>query len=213
MFINHVDAGNQLAAANKNFERTSPIVLAVSDGGVPVGVQVAKQTQAQFSLIMVQKLPFPGCPKSEFGAIAEDGSMYLLPAAASTLTLDIIKSIVEEQKKEIKRRINVLRGSRPLPKLSGEDVILVSDGIASGSIIYAAVNLCRKQAPKNIIVSTPVCSPEVARSLEQLSDVQETIILKRPKFFRRISQVYENWHEFTEYEILEIMQQRYREAV
>lgn len=207
MFFDRNDAGKQLAEIINKCQINSPIVLAVSDGGIPVGIEVAKRINAQFSLLMVQKLPFPDSRKSEFGAIAEDDSMFLLPAAAATLDLDTIKSIVEGQKREIERRIKILRGNRPLPELSEEVVILISDGIVSGSIIYAAINLCRKRTPNKIIVSSPVCSPEVARSFEQISDVDQTIILNAPKYFRRVSQVYENWREFTEYEALAIMQQ------
>lgn len=211
MFLNRVDAGKKLATALTKYQNTSPIVLAISDGGVAVGIEVAKRLQAQFSLIMVQRLPFPGNQKAGFGALAEDGSMFLLPAAASTLTLEIIKSIVEEQKSEINRRIKILRRGLPIPNINQKVVILISDGIALGSVTYAAIYLCRKNQPSKIVVAAPVSSPEVARSLDVISDVHESIILKQPKFFRQISQVYQNWHEFTEHETLAILQQWHKE--
>lgn len=98
-----------------------------------------------------------------------------------------------------------------MPIINQKVVILVCDGITLGSVTYAAIYLCRKCQPNKIVVAAPVSSPEVARSLDLISDVHETIILKQPKFFRRISQVYENWSEFTEHEVLAIMQQWHRE--
>jgi putative phosphoribosyl transferase len=210
MFLNRIDAGKQLAAALKKYQNTSPLVLAITDGGVAVGVEVAKRLKAQFSLVMVQRLPFPGTQESEFGALAEDDSMFLLPAAAATLPVKVFKSIVEAKKKEINRRIKILRRGLPIPNLNKKVVILVNDGIALGSVTYAAIYLTRKRQPRKIVFAAPVSSPEVARSLDMISDVHESIILKQPKFFRRISQVYQNWHEFTEHEVITIMQQWYK---
>jgi predicted phosphoribosyltransferase len=207
MFLNRIHAGKQLAAALKKYQTTSPIVFAISDGGVAVGYEVAKRLEAQLSQVMVQRLPFPGTQKSEFGALAEDESMFLLPAAASTLPLKVFKSIVEVQKLEINRRIKILRRGLPLPIINNKVVILVNDGITLGSVTYAAIYLTRKRQPNKIVIAAPVSSPEVARSLDMISDVHESIILKQPQFFRKISQVYENWHEFTEHEVIAIMQQ------
>lgn len=211
MFLNRVDAGKQLAAALIKYQDSSPIILAVSDGGVPVGVEIAKRLQAQFSLIIVQKLPYPGDNNYEIGALAEDNSMFLLPAAASTLTLEMIKSIVAEQRKEITRRKKILRNGQPLPNINQKVVILVCDGIALGSVIYAAIYLCRKNNPGKLVVASPVSSPEVARSLTELSDVHETIILKEPKFFQQVSEVYEDWQEIPEYEVLDILMHWHRD--
>ncbi len=205
MFLNREDAGKQLAAALIKYQNLSPIVLSVSDGGVLVGVEVAKRLQTQFSLIIVQKLYFPGNKKYEFGALAEDNSMFLLPAAASTLTLEMIKSIVAEQRKEVNRRTEILRNGQPLPIINQKAVILVSDGIDLGLVIYAGIYLCRKNKPSKIVVASPVSSPEVARSLTALSDVHESIILKQPKFFQRVSEVYENWQKIPEHEVLDIL--------
>lgn len=205
MFLNREDAGKQLAAALTKYQSLSPIVLSVSDGGVPVGVEIAKRLHSTLSMIIVQKLYVPGDNNYEFGALAEDNSMFLLPAAASTLTLEMIKSIVAEQRKEITRRKKILRNGQPLPDINQKVVILVSDGIASGSIIYAAVYLCRKNKPGKLVVASPVSSPEVARSLTELSDVHETIILKEPRFFQQVAEVYENWQEIPEYEVLDIL--------
>jgi len=210
MFLNRVDAGKQLAALLIRYRHLSPIVLSVSDGGVPVGVEIAKRLNSQFSLIITQKLSYPGNKNYYFGALAEDNSMFLLPGAASTLTLDVIKSIVAEQKIEINRRTEILRNGQPLPVINQKVVILVSDGIALGSVIYAAINLCRERKPRKIVVASPVSSPEVARSLKVLSDVHEAFIIKQPKFFQRVSEVYENWQQIPEHEVLSILQHWHR---
>lgn len=205
MFFDRVDAGKQLAAALNKYQSFSPIVFAISDGGVPVGIEIAKRLHLDFSVIIVQKLTFPGETDYIIGALAEDNSMFLLPTAASMLSLEKVKSIVSEQRKEISRRRKILRNDEPLPDITQKVVILVSDGIALGSVVYAAIYLCQKNNPSKIIVAAPVSSPEVARSLEELSDVHETIILKQPDFFQHVSEVYENWQEIPEHEVLDIL--------
>lgn len=211
MFIDRIDAGRQLAEKLQPYQGRNPLVLAIPLGGVPVGFEVAKLIQGEFFVIMVRRLPFPNDVSSSFGAIAEDGSMFILPGAASDLNPEQIKNIVENQRRELRSWVKIFRGGQPLPDMRGKNVILVNDGIAMGPKIYVAINLCQKQRPERIIIGAPVCSPEVGRSLEQMNNVSNTVLLEQPKYFRSVSQVYEKWHNVTEYEVISFIK-RWKKA-
>jgi len=205
MFADRTDAGKQLAKELEKFKNQDALVLAIPRGGVPVGFEIAKHLDAELSMIIARKLPFPYNPESGFGAVAEDGSTIILRAAAANLSQEIIASIIEDQKQEIKRRIKILRGGQPLPKIEDRTVILVDDGIAMGSTMRASIKTCKNKHPSRLIVASPVGSPEVARAIKLKEVVDETVILEKPKFFRAVAQVYEKWHDVADYEVLAIM--------
>lgn len=211
MFIDRKHAGKELSKKLSHLRDENPLVLAIPRGGVPVGYEIATALQADFSLIIASKLPFPYNPESGFGAIAEDGSCVILNQAKSIFSPVTIDMIKEEQKIEIKRRIQVLRGGNPLPEITGRTVILVDDGIAMGSTMRAAIKLINKRNPKSLIVAAPVSSPEVARALEDKNAVDETVILEQPQYFRAVAQVYENWRDIPDHEVISIMKEWQRE--
>ena len=211
MFKDRYDAGRQLAKELLAFREENPLVLAIPRGGVAVAFEIAKLLNAQFSLIITRKLPFPYNPESGFGAIAEDGSIVILRGASSNLSPKMIETVINNQKEEIQRRIKILRGGRPIPELNGRTIILVDDGIAMGSTMRAAIMMCKKQEPDKIVVASPVGSPELTRALQQKEAVDQTVILKKPRFFRAVSQVYEKWYDVPDYEVLSIMNEWHNE--
>jgi putative phosphoribosyl transferase len=163
----------------------------------------AMALDADFSLVIVRKLPFPDNPEAGFGAIAEDGSAVIAEQAAYSLPRDTVERIVQFQQEEIERRVQVLRGGKPLPDLKGRTVILVDDGIAMGSTMRAAIKLCEKQGAGHIVVAVPVTGERVAREIGALAD--ETVVLEKPPFFRAVAQVYRNWYDVSDREVLEIV--------
>ena len=205
MFIDRSDAGKQLAARFMDYQGVNALVLAIPRGGVPVAVEVAKRLKAEFSLVITRKLPYPNNPEAGFGAIAEDSSIFILQSAVKALPLQLIETIIASQSKEIKRRINVLRQGTPLPKIEDRVVILIDDGIAMGSTMRASIKLVQRRNPEKLIVSAPVSSPELARALEQREAVDKVIVLEQPRFFRAVAQVYQNWYDVPDHEVLEIM--------
>lgn len=205
MFADRTDAGKQLAKELEKYKNQNTLVLAIPRGGVPVALEVAKYLDAELSMVIARKLPFPYNPESGFGAVAEDGSTVILRAAAANLSQETIESIIEDQKQEIKRRIKILRGGQPLPNMQDRAVILVDDGIAMGSTMRASIKTCNNHHPSRLIVASPVGSPEVARALKLKDAVDETVILEKPKFFRAVAQVYEHWHDVADHEVLAIM--------
>jgi putative phosphoribosyl transferase len=110
---------------------------------------------------------------------------------------------VKQQKSEIRRRIRVLRGGRPLPEMKNRIVILVDDGIAMGSTMRASIQLCKKQGASRIVVATPVASWWVAQEIEAMVD--QVVVLTTPASFRAVAQVYQDWYDVSDAEVLEIM--------
>jgi len=210
MFEDRKNAGEKLANALKKYlprrqagKNKKVLVLAIPKGGVEVAYSVAKYLKADFSLLISRKLPFPDNPESGFGAIAEDGSVFINEEAARWISQKEIERIKKEQIEEISRRIEILRKGKPLPKISGRTVILIDDGLAMGSTMRAAITLCKKQEAKKIIVAAPVSSKDVAEEIGKLVD--EIIVLEKPEFFHAVAQVYKNWYDVSDEEVIGIM--------
>ena len=208
MFEDRADAGQQLAQALERYRGAGVLVIAIPRGGVEIGYKVAKHLEADFSLLITRKLPYPHNPEAGFGAIAEDGSTYIFERASGFLKEETIQQIMDAQREEIQRRIEVLREGQPLPDISGRTVILVDDGIAMGSTMRASIQMCKHQDAGKIVVGVPVAGPSVAREIEKLVD--ELVVLEKPPNFRAVAQVYRNWYDVTDEETREIME-RYRE--
>jgi len=202
-FKDRKDAGRHLAQALLPYRHENPLVLAIPRGGTEVGFEVAKTLDADFDLLIARKLPFPDNPESGFGAIAEDGSVYIIPYYADLLDSDLVARIVAYQKSEIERRIRTLRGGRPITPVTGRTVILVDDGIAMGSTMHAAIAFCQHQGAAKIVVAAPVGSPRVKEELEEIVD--DVVILSTPPWFRAVAEAYENWYDVSDEEVLEIM--------
>ena len=205
MFKDRKDAGQKLAEALSAYMNKEPLVLAIPRGGVPLGYQVAKYLESDFSIIVVRKLPFPNNPEAGFGAIAEDGSTYFVARALKLLSSDTIEQVVKEQKLEIKRRIDVLRKGKSLPEIKNRNVILVDDGLAMGSTMRAAVALCKNSNAAKIIVAAPVAGPSTAAALAKVVD--QMVVLEKPLFFRAVAEAYENWYDVPDEEVIQIMQE------
>lgn len=179
--------------------------MAIPRGGVEVGAQIAKFLDLEFSVVIVRKLPLPGNPEAGFGAVAEDGSEFIPPQAAGWVEDFVKEKIKKEQEKEIQRRIKVLRGGKPLPSIKNRDVILVDDGIAMGSTIRASIQLCKNKKVRKLIVASPVAGPAVAEQIKK--EVDETVILEKPTFFRAVAQSYRNWYDVSDQEAIRIIDQ------
>jgi len=204
MFEDRKHAGMRLAQALESYRDSDALVLAIPRGGVEVGYEIASALHVEFSLLICRKLPYPQDPESGFGAIAEDGSLYVNEMAAAYVTLPQRQRIIEQQSEEIKRRIDTLRGGAPLPSINGRTVILTDDGIAMGSTMHAAVDLCRKQKAARIVVAVPVAGEKSVAEFSEMTD--ELVVLETPYPFYAVAQVYRRWYDVSDEEVLAIMQ-------
>ncbi len=205
MFQDRKDAGERLARALEAYRGTPGLlVLAIPRGGTEIGYEIARYLEADFDLLICRKLPYPFNPESGFGAIAEDGTIYINPRASIPMSEAEVLEIIRQQQEEIRRRIQVLRGGRPLPSLQGRTVILTDDGIAMGSTMHAAVEMCRKAGAARIVVAVPVAGPYAVAEFSRLAD--DLVVLESPPNFHAVAQVYRNWYDVSDEEVLAIME-------
>jgi putative phosphoribosyl transferase len=205
MFDDRTDAGQKLARALSRYKDKDAVVLAIPRGGVEVGYQVATYLNAEFAILVARKLPFPDEPEAGFGAVAEDGSTFMVEGAEAWLPKPTIERIIREQRREIERRTDVLRQGEPLPEIGGRTVILIDDGIAMGSTMRASIAMCKSRGVARIVVAVPVTGEDRAREVGALVD--EIVVLERPEGFRAVAQVYRNWYDVSDEEVLDIMKE------
>jgi predicted phosphoribosyltransferase len=209
MFLDRTDAGKKLAVALEPYRGRNALVLGIPRGGVEVAYHVASHLGAELSLVVTRKLGWPGNPEAGFGAVAEDGSSFVYEEARRVLSAAAIQRVIDEQRAEIERRVRVLRGGAPLPSLEGRTVILVDDGIAMGSTMRAAVRMARKLKAAEVVVAAPVAGPDTAAEMAALAD--DAVILERPRGFRAVAQVYANWYDVPDDEVLAWLERWRRE--
>ena len=203
MFEDRKDAGKRLAKALTKYRNKDVLILAIPRGGVEVAYKVAEYLNAELNLLVSRKLPFPSNKEAGFGAIAEDGSTFIFKDAYGWLSEEKIEEIKMEQIDEVRRRIEVLRQGKKLPEIKGRIVILIDDGLAMGSTMRAAIMLCKNKGAKKVVVAAPVSGEDIAREIEEIVD--EIVILEKPVFFQAVAQVYKNWHDVTDSEVIEIL--------
>lgn len=200
IFTDRQDAGIQLGKKlEKKFKAAEVVVLGIPRGGVEVAYHVAKMLNSRLSVIVSKKLPYPGQEELAFGAISEDGSVFLT-SLAKNLNPETIEKIKTEQLQEIQRRVNQYRQGAPLPDMRGKTVILVDDGIATGSTIVPAIKLCKNQNAKTVIVAAPVSGKRYVPEIRDLAD--EVIVDLQPDDFFAVGQVYEDFHGLEDDEVL-----------
>lgn len=209
MFQDRKDAALQLAKALEKYKGTHALVLGIPRGGVETAYYIARYLDAELSILVSRKLGHPANPELAIGAIAEDGSIYLRPQVKRELTEEIIQSITEEQKKEIRRRIKILRKGKPLPPIKNRIVILTDDGIATGATIFAAIEMCKNQGARKIIVAAPVSAIDTKETLEQMAD--EVVILDLPEFYYAVSQVYLSFYQLSDEDSIDFLERWQKE--
>jgi len=203
MFQDRKDAGCRLALLLESYRGKGVLVLAIPRGGVEIGIQVALHLDADLSLLVARKLPYPGEPETGFGALAEDGTTYIIPEMARMLPAQAIDEIIAAQKQEILRRIRILRRDRPVAEMAGRTVILVDDGLAMGSTMQAALRMCRNKQAGRIVAAVPVADRATAESIAAAAD--EVLVLEMPRWFRAVAQVYRHWHDVPDSEVTALL--------
>ncbi|MEX0742567.1 MAG: phosphoribosyltransferase family protein, partial [Phycisphaeraceae bacterium] len=194
MFRDREEAGQRLAQALSRFAgRPDVLVLALPRGGVPVGVEVARALEAPFDLMLVRKLGVPGHEELAMGAIASGGGRVLNQRVIelARLTEQDIEQATTREQAELRRREKAYREGRPHPRVEGRCVILVDDGLATGSTMLAAVRAVRQGNPASVVVAVPVAPPESCEGLRAEAD--DVICVETPARFMGVGQLYENF--------------------
>lgn len=204
-FSDRADAGRRLASALNALADKDAIVLAIPRGGVVVGYEVAKALDLPLDVIIPRKIGAPGNPELAIGAMTEDGTVLLDHRLVEYLRVseDYIKEESEAQKLEIQRRLKLYRGDIPYPSLENKDVIIVDDGIATGSTMKAALASVRKKGAKTVIIAIPVGPPSTIRELEKEAD--HVICLHSPESFYAIGRFYEDFTQTEDKEVTRLL--------
>ena len=206
-FRDRVDAGVQLAEKLAAYaERRDVLVLALPRGGVPVAYEVARRLRAPLDLLVVRKLGLPSHPELAIGAIARGGVKILEPRVSERFGLSPadIAAVVRRETAELHRREALYRGDRPFPDLRGRTVLLVDDGIATGSTMRAAVAVVAGNSPASIVVAAPTMAAETARDLAR--SVDDVVSVVTPKQFGSVGEWYEEFSQTTDGDVKRLLE-------
>lgn len=206
IFHDRADAGRQLAGILPvSLKQRDPIILALPRGGVPVAAEIARAWGVPFDVLVVRKIGVPGSEEFAMGAIASGGVKVLDQELIAKLGLsgDQVEAVVGREIKELQRRENLYRGDRPTRDLTGRTVILVDDGIATGSTMMAAIGLLRRQGAGRIVVAAPVAAPDTAARLREAAD--EVFIVIEPEYFRAVGRWYEDFSETSDEQVRSLL--------
>jgi len=205
-FQNRSEAGARLAEKLAKYAgRPDTLVLALPRGGVPVGAVVAQALHAPLDVLVVRKLGLPGNEELAMGAVSTGGVRVLNAPVVESLgvTDEVIEQVAARESREVERRELAYRQGRPAPAVRGRTVILVDDGIATGSTMRAAIAVLRGQRAGRIVVATPVIARESYLELRSLAD--EFIAESIPRDFGAVGQFYVDFAQTTDKEVRELL--------
>lgn len=202
LFQDRADAGRQLAARLTHYaDRPDVIVLALPRGGVPVGYEIARALHAALDLFLVRKLGVPGHEELAMGAIASGGVRVLNDEVVGALDIppEVIDIVAGDERVELERREQAYRGDRPPPDVRGKVVILVDDGLATGSTMRAAVAALRRMGPEEVVVAVPVGAPATCDEFRTIAD--DVVCARTPEPFHAVGLWYEDFAQTTDDEV------------
>ena len=206
------EAGRRLASLLPTYaDQPDVIALALPRGGVPVAFEVALSLRAPLDLFIVRKLGLPDHEELAMGAIAIGGVRILDEKVIRSfgVTDAEVAEITATARHELERRARRYRGDRPLPDVRGKTVILVDDGLATGSTMFAAVTALRKQGAKRIVVAVPIAPPETCDAFRPLVD--EIVCAMTPERFHAVGLWYEDFTQTTDEEVHDLLERAARE--
>jgi len=200
-------AGTELAKAVADLEPLDPVVLALPRGGVPVGFEVAKDLECDLDVLGVRKVGVPSQPELAMGAVAErevvirnEDVIHLARIPES-----VFNSVVDSEREELTRRLNIYRGSSEPAPIAGRTVILVDDGLATGSTMEAGVAAVRLMGSGSVWVAVPVAPRDTAARIAKLAD--ESVVLESPRAFRAVGLWYSDFGQTSDSEVQNLLVQ------
>ena len=210
MFKDRIEAGKELAKKLKELNLKNPVVIALPRGGIPVGVEVAKELSSPFDILFVKKIPSPVNKELAIGSVSENGLVFInkktvdfLVSKGINVDEEYIQQIAIEKIQEMARKREKYDIEPIL--LEEKDVIIVDDGIATGASMYLAANTIVRDMPNSITIAVPVApkDEEIEKMLKSVS--HHLVILQRPEHFMSVGQWYEDFHQLSDEEVIEYL--------
>jgi predicted phosphoribosyltransferase len=212
VFRDRQQAGNALAGKLQEY-RDGPdaLVLALPRGGVPVGFELAQALNLPLDVFLVRKLGVPWQPELAMGAVASGGIRFLNHEVVRSLGVseEEISEATAREEESVRQRERLFRDGRPALKVTGQTILLVDDGLATGSSMRAAVAALRQRSPERIVVAVPVGSATTCRELQREAD--KVVCLVTPEPFWAVGQWYADFSPTTDQEVQELLSQSKRQ--
>lgn len=207
-FANRQDAGLRLAAALAGYRQKSPVIVALPRGGVIVAAEIARTLDAPLDLLFVQKIGVPFQPELAMGAIVDGPEPTIVRNAGvirqARISEKEFSAVCAREQREIERRRQCYLGDRDTIPLGGRVVIVVDDGVATGSTVKAALKAIRRQGPQELVLAVPVGPSE---SLEELrSEVDHLICLDVPFLFLSVGHFYRDFQQVSDAEVIAVLE-------
>jgi len=203
-FQDRTEAGRLLGAQLATRSLANVMVLALPRGGLPVAKEVANALRALLDVVVVRKLGVPWQPELAMGALCGDtrvlDNQIIREFGVSPSQLE---AVATREAREMERREKLYRGGRPALDVRGRTVVLVDDGLATGSTMVAAVRHIRGLHPEKLIAAAPVCSWEACQRLQNEAD--ECVCVARPEPFFGVGEWYADFHQVTDGEVQELL--------
>ncbi len=213
LFKNRKEAGVKLAKKLSLYkDQAKGIVLALPRGGVPVAYEVAQRLHLPLDVFIVRKLGVPGHQELAMGAIASNGVRVLNQELVQSfgITPQEIERVTQIEKEELLRREKLYRGQRAFPDLQQHKVILIDDGLATGSTMLAALHAIREKNPQALMVAVPLASPDVCNDFKK--EVDDIVCLHTPEPFYAVGEWYEDFSQTTDEEVRELLEKSKRHS-
>lgn len=203
MFLDREEAGYQLARHLHPYKGKDIVVLAIPRGGLPLGEIIAKELKAPLDVAIIKKIGHPYNPEFAIGAMNEEG--YVLNPDAHVST-EFLAEELKRLREELEKRHQQYYSKKRPHDVHGKWVIIVDDGIATGSTVLATIALVAKKSPAGIVIATPVAPARTVKKLEGSPEIDEVVCLEQPPFFASVGQYYENFFPVTDEEAIAILE-------
>jgi putative phosphoribosyl transferase len=202
-FLDRNDAAARLAEKLQAYRGQHPLVLAIPRGAVPMAKTLAAQLQGELDVVLVRKLRAPGNPELAIGAMDETGWVYLAEHARHMAGAEHIEREKQIQMDVMRQRRAQYTPVRPPLDPAGRVVIVVDDGLATGSTMIAALHAIRARNPKKLVCAVPVAPPDTLEKVAPLAD--ETVCLYAPEMFYAVGQFYMDFPQVTDEEVMALL--------